>query len=81
MVIRRQGYHGKAILHVDNQTHRLTIVHGPEVWSHGFSPVVGSVALVPGVSEAWPDLTQGMPPNTEQKQQGMLPNTGNAPKQ
>lgn len=42
----------QAILHVDHQTHRLEVVHGPEVFADGFSPVVGSVALVPDLADA-----------------------------
>jgi len=41
----------QAILSADPKTHHLKIVHGPEVLARGFTPVVGSVALVPTKEE------------------------------
>jgi hypothetical protein len=41
----------QAIIRADPRTHHLELVQGPEVLAHGFSPVVGSVALVPTVDE------------------------------
>jgi len=41
----------QAIIRADPRTHRLEVVHGPEVLARGFSPLVGSVALVPTKEE------------------------------
>jgi len=37
----------QAVLRADPKTHRLEVVHGPEVLERGFAPVVGSVAIAP----------------------------------
>jgi hypothetical protein len=41
----------QAILRADPNTHRLSLIHGPEVLERGFAPVVGSVAVVPTMEE------------------------------
>jgi hypothetical protein len=60
----------QAIISADAKTHHLKVVSGPEAVAHGFTPVVGSVALVPTIEDLAAQDTGPSPVSfTEQRRQ------------